>query len=214
MQEEVFSPLEVLESALAKTEIMCRDRGITLRTYRDSRLPDRVSGFAEMLQRGLCELLENAVNRSGPGGLVSIHSRADRPAGGLVNLYIRIDDSGPVISEDRMQKLFEPEAGSNGAAGGDAPKTEATAAAGKSDAPAEPDREAAAGKPHAPAEPDPETAERVEAAAETGPEAEPAAAGPGLVCAMEAAGLMGGSIYARSGRRGNRFAMTVTVRTR
>lgn len=201
LQEEVFSPLEVLESALAKTEIMCRDRGITLRTYRDSRLPDRVSGFAEMLQRGLCELLENAVNRSGPGGLVSIHSRADRPAGGLVNLYIRIDDSGPVISEDRMQKLFEPEAGSNGAAG-------------KSDAPAEPDREAAAGKPHASAEPDPETAERVEAAAETGPEEEPAAAGPGLVCAMEAAGLMGGSIYARSGRRGNRFAMTVTVRTR
>ena len=214
LQEEVFSPLEVLESALAKTEIMCRDRGITLRTYRDSRLPDRVSGFAEMLQRGLCELLENAVNRSGPGGLVSIHSRADRPAGGLVNLYIRIDDSGPVISEDRMQKLFEPEAGSNGAAGGDAPETEATAAAGKFDAPAEPDRETAAGKPHAPAEPDPETAERVEAAAETGPEAEPAAAGPGLVCAMEAAGLMGGSIYARSGRRGNRFAMTVTVRTR
>ncbi len=214
LQEEVFSPLEVLESALAKTEIMCRDRGITLRTYRDSRLPDRVSGFAEMLQRGLCELLENAVNRSGPGGLVSVHSRADRPAGGLVNLYIRIDDSGPVISEDRMQKLFEPEAGSNGAAGGDAPETEATAAAGKSDAPAEPDREAAAGKPHASAEPDPETAERVEAAAETGPEEEPAAAGPGLVCAMEAAGLMGGSIYARSGRRGNRFAMTVTVRTR
>lgn len=199
LQEEVFSPLEVLESALAKTEIMCRDRGITLRTYRDSRLPDRVSGFAEMLQRGLCELLENAVNRSGPGGLVSIHSRADRPAGGLVNLYIRIDDSGPVISEDRMQKLFEPEAGSNGPAGGDAPETEATAAAGK---------------PHASAEPDPETAERVEAAAETGPEEEPAAAGPGLVCAMEAAGLMGGSIYARSGRRGNRFAMTVTVRTR
>jgi len=214
LQEEVFSPLEVLESALAKTEIMCRDRGITLRTYRDSRLPDRVSGFAEMLQRGLCELLENAVNRSGPRGLVSVHSRADRPAGGLVNLYIRIDDSGPVISEDRMQKLFEPEAGSNGAAGGDAPETEAAAAAGKSDAPAEPDRETAAGKPHASVEPDPETAERVEAAAETGLEEEPAAAGPGLVCAMEAAGLMGGSIYARSGRRGNRFAMTVTVRTR
>ena len=107
LRENSFSPEECLRNVLIYEGIECGKKGITLRACRDSRLPEMVEGFGGILQRALCELLEQAISRTHEGGTITVHSRADRPSGGFVNIYFRIDDNGEKISEKEMQTLFE-----------------------------------------------------------------------------------------------------------
>ena len=107
LRENSFSPEECLRNVLIYEGIECGKKGITLRACRDSRLPETVEGFGGILQRALCELLEQAISRTHEGGTITVHSRADRPSGGFVNIYFRIDDNGEQISEKEMQTLFE-----------------------------------------------------------------------------------------------------------
>lgn len=107
LQEQSFSPAACLENILRYEDFACTEKEITLRLYRDSRLPDTARGFGALLVRALCELLENAIASTRRGGLISVHCRADRPSGGLVNVHFRIDDSGAGISPSRIQTIFE-----------------------------------------------------------------------------------------------------------
>ncbi|MBQ2641600.1 MAG: PAS domain-containing protein [Lachnospiraceae bacterium] len=107
LQEQSFSPVACLENILRYEDFACTEKEITLRLYRDSRLPDCARGFGALLVRALCELLENAIASTRRGGLISVHCRADRPSGGLVNVHFRIDDSGAGISPSRIQTIFE-----------------------------------------------------------------------------------------------------------
>lgn len=109
LEERPFSPAECLENVLRYEDLACTEKEITLRYYKDSRLPASVTGFGALLRRALCELLENAIAATPRGGLISVHCRADRPSEGLVNLYFRIDDNGKGITPDRMQTIFEAE---------------------------------------------------------------------------------------------------------
>ena len=107
LQEQAFSPAACLENILRYEDFACTEKEITLRLYRDSRLPESARGFGALLVRALCELLENAIASTRRGGLISVHCRADRPSGGLVNVHFRIDDSGAGISPSRIQSIFE-----------------------------------------------------------------------------------------------------------
>ena len=107
LRENSFSPEECLRNVLIYEGMECGRKGITLRACRDSRLPETVEGFGGILQRALCELLEQAISRTHEGGTITVHTRADRPSGGFVNIYFRIDDNGDRISEQEMQTLFE-----------------------------------------------------------------------------------------------------------
>ena len=107
LQEQAFSPAACLENILRYEDFACTEKEITLRLYRDSRLPESARGFGALLVRALCELLENAIASTRRGGLISVHCRADRPSGGLVNVHFRIDDSGAGISPSRIQTIFE-----------------------------------------------------------------------------------------------------------
>ena len=107
LQAKTFSPETFLQNILVYEGMACADRGISLRLFRDSRLPAEVTGFEALLQRALCEILENAIAHTPQGGVISIHCRADRPSAGLVNLYFRIDDNGSGIPSSRMQTIFE-----------------------------------------------------------------------------------------------------------
>lgn len=109
LQEREFSPEICLENVLRFEDITCTEKDITLRLYRDSRMPASVRGFRGLLRRALCELLENAINSSPRGGLICVHCRADRPSEGIVNMHFRIDDNGKGISPSRMKKIFEAE---------------------------------------------------------------------------------------------------------
>ncbi|MDO5133133.1 MAG: PAS domain-containing protein, partial [Eubacteriales bacterium] len=108
-REESFSPEKWIREILEQEEKVCREKNISLRFYCDSRLPRSVSGYADLLRRALFELLENAAARTQPGGRIAVHCRADRPSGGLVNLYFRIDDNGLPIPEKGMQAIFRPQ---------------------------------------------------------------------------------------------------------
>ena len=154
LKEKPFSPEKCLQSVLIFEGMECEKRGISLRLCHDSALPEKVTGFGSMLQRALCELVEQAVRRTRRGGSITVCCRADRPSEGLVNLHFRIDDNGTRISEGEMQTLFETKMSAG-------------------------------------------TEEPLQS---------------GLFSAREAATLMGGSIHARSGNRGSRFSLTVTVR--
>ena len=109
LREESFSPAAFLQSVINYEETACAEKNISLRLQMDSRLPSAVIGFAGLLRSALCEIIENAVNRSRPGGTISVHCRADRPSGGLVNIYFRIDDNGTDIPGSGMQAIFETE---------------------------------------------------------------------------------------------------------
>lgn len=88
-------------------DTLCSDKDITLRLYLDSRFPSSVTGYTSLLRQALCEIIENAVGRAKPGGFINVHCRADRPSGGFVNLYFRIEDNGRAIPETGMQAMFE-----------------------------------------------------------------------------------------------------------
>jgi signal transduction histidine kinase len=107
LKAEKFSPEAFLKSLVEYEETVCAEKGISLRLFEDSRLPSDVIGFAALLRRALYEIIENAISRARTGGTISIHCRADRPSGGIVNLYFTIDDNGADIPERGMQAIFD-----------------------------------------------------------------------------------------------------------
>ena len=109
LQEKPFSPETLLQNIIFYEGIACADKKVTLRLFKDSRLPSDVTGFASLLQRALCEVIENAISRARSGGNISVHCRADRPSSGLVNLHFRVDDNGIGIPETEMRNIFKAE---------------------------------------------------------------------------------------------------------
>ena len=106
LRQEPFSPEKLLRDIMIHEENSNSDKQINLRLLIDNRLPASVIGFASLLESALCEIIENAISRVGPGGIISVYCRADRPSGGLVNLYFRIDDNGTEIPAGRIQPVF------------------------------------------------------------------------------------------------------------
>ncbi len=107
LREETFSPETFLRNIMVYEDSICSDKEILLRLYLDSRFPAQVIGYASLLKQALCEIIENAISRAKAGGVINVHCRADRPSGGLVNLYFRIEDNGRSIPETGMQAMFE-----------------------------------------------------------------------------------------------------------
>ena len=107
LRREEFSPESFIRGIMISEDTVCSDKDITLRLYFDSRFPSAVTGYASLLRQALCEIIENAISRARQGGYINVHCRADRPCGGFVNLYFRIDDNGSAIPENGMQTMFE-----------------------------------------------------------------------------------------------------------
>ena len=107
LRREEFSPESFIRRIMISEDTVCSDKDITLRLYLDSRFPASVIGYASLLRKALCEIIENAISRARQGGYINVHCRADRPCGGFVNLYFRIDDNGSAIPENGMQTMFE-----------------------------------------------------------------------------------------------------------
>ena len=106
LKQETFSPEKLLRDIMIHEENANADKQINLRLLIDNRLPASVIGFASLLESALCEIIENAISRVRPGGIISVYCRTDRPSGGLVNLYFRIDDNGTEIPAGRIQPVF------------------------------------------------------------------------------------------------------------
>ena len=195
LREREFSPEECFRNVLSYGEEVCAEKEISLRPYRDSRLPLSVTGFGDLLLRALCELVKDAADHTQTGGTVSVHSRADRPSGGFVNLYFRIDCEG-VLRQDQMKPV--PESGVSAQVPGreEAYGPENLSGPGNSFGPG---IAFGAGNSFEPGN-----------AFGSGNENEPEPAG--ISAARQAAALMGGSIDTRSDSSGLHWSLAVTLR--
>jgi signal transduction histidine kinase len=79
-----------------------RDRRVTLRQEHAADLP-QVRGVTVELNQVWLNLIDNAIDAAGPGGTVTLRTRAH--ANGVL---IDVEDDGPGISPDLVWRVFEP----------------------------------------------------------------------------------------------------------
>jgi signal transduction histidine kinase len=92
----------IVDSALRESRRQLDEAGITVERDLPDGLP-RILGDAEVLRRGLQNLVDNAVKYAGTAGWLGVRARAT--AGGV---DIAIEDRGPGVPRDELAHLFEP----------------------------------------------------------------------------------------------------------
>jgi len=91
---------DVIEECRRAVELLASTRGVTLRTNGPSDVAIR--GDEELLRRLMMNLLQNAIQHSSSGGLVSVDIA---PNGSRV--YVRVADTGIGIPESDRSRIFE-----------------------------------------------------------------------------------------------------------
>jgi len=91
---------DVIEECRRGVELLASTRGVTLRTNGPSDVAIR--GDEELLRRLIMNLLQNAIQHSSSGGLVSVDIA---PNGSRV--YVRVVDTGSGIPESDRSRIFE-----------------------------------------------------------------------------------------------------------
>lgn len=115
-RDEYFDVPELVRTVVAAAELEARHAGVTMQmtSYDDDVAASHwVMGDAELLRRGLENILRNALRHSSPGQSVEITVRprhgmshgADRELNGY---DIEISDQGPGVAEAALEKIFEP----------------------------------------------------------------------------------------------------------
>ncbi|MFT4843644.1 MAG: signal transduction histidine kinase/ActR/RegA family two-component response regulator, partial [Candidatus Azotimanducaceae bacterium] len=102
IETPVVSILRDLESMMRPRAI---GKGITLNTVFGTPVPDRVMGDPTRLRQILMNLIGNAIKFTEAGG-VQIHLRVERREGSD-RLMLAIEDTGPGLSPEQSDELFE-----------------------------------------------------------------------------------------------------------
>ncbi|MBK9515794.1 MAG: response regulator [Anaeromyxobacter sp.] len=98
--EELVDPAEAVESAF----LLARSRYPAMpRLEMDLEPGPPVESVGRLLTQGLVPVVENAVQVSGPGGLVQVRIRQLN-----VGVEISIQDSGPGIAPEILPRIFDP----------------------------------------------------------------------------------------------------------
>jgi heavy metal sensor kinase len=100
LHKTTFSALDLAREVVALLGLLAEEKGQHIQIEGEANL--FVNADRMVLQRGLANIVENAI-KYGPGAsLISIHVRG---SGGYVD--ISVEDRGETISEDLRQKVFE-----------------------------------------------------------------------------------------------------------
>ena len=95
-----FSPLDLARDVVGLLGLLAEEKGQHIHIEGDTSL--RVSADPMVLQRGLANIVENAIKYSPPSSRISIQvSRS------VDSIDIAVEDSGETIPEDLRQKVFE-----------------------------------------------------------------------------------------------------------
>ena len=101
----VIAELDVRQGLADTLTVMAhalRDRRVTLREEHGTDLP-RVRGVAVELNQVWLNLIDNAVDAAGPGGTVTLRTRAHAH-----EVLVDVEDDGPGIPPDLVWRVFEP----------------------------------------------------------------------------------------------------------
>lgn len=115
-REEYFDIPELVRTVVAAAELEARHAGVTLQMTLcedDVAAAHWVMGDAELLRRGVENVLRNALRHSSPGQSVEIavrlrHGMGHGADGELGRYEIEISDRGPGVADAALEKIFEP----------------------------------------------------------------------------------------------------------
>jgi signal transduction histidine kinase len=92
--------LPIIERSLAVVQPHAQERGVTVRL--DQSASADASVDSDQLQQAMMNLLLNAVDASGPGGVVSVRMQTEDK-----HIDIAVEDSGPGLSAESQEQVFE-----------------------------------------------------------------------------------------------------------
>lgn len=93
---------EVVEKNLAYLANQIEEKGFTVQRDIAENLPE-ISADSAMLYQAFLNILINATQASDDGGNISVRVNADRNA-----VHVHIEDDGPGVSEDQLDKIWDP----------------------------------------------------------------------------------------------------------
>jgi len=101
------APNSIIEEALALVSEDAQFRRVEIRSALGAELPDVLVDPMQMRQ-ALLNVLLNAIEAMGGGGTLTIETVATGSADGPPTVTINVTDTGEGLSEDEVEKLFEP----------------------------------------------------------------------------------------------------------
>jgi signal transduction histidine kinase len=99
LHKTIFSPLDLAREVVGLLGLLAEEKGQRIEIEGDASL--QVSADRMVLQRGLANIVENAIKYSPPSTSISIQ------ISGSETVNIAVEDRGETIPEDLRQKVFE-----------------------------------------------------------------------------------------------------------
>lgn len=107
LQMQVISPSTVVDMMLQLLAHRLKSYDVTVKVEREAMLPN-IKGDPEQLKEVLVNLVENACQAMGRGGLITIFERTMAHENGRSACVLMIRDTGPGMNEQALEKAFNP----------------------------------------------------------------------------------------------------------
>ena len=114
LSSEIFSLPALIEKIKILTEAKAKEKGIILEVDADSRIPHHLKGDSLRLSQVLLNFLSNAVKFTPENGHISFELRLNPKSPSFtesadsVNIRFAVTDTGIGISEEQLERLFNP----------------------------------------------------------------------------------------------------------
>ncbi|MGC8761971.1 MAG: PAS domain-containing sensor histidine kinase, partial [Bryobacteraceae bacterium] len=106
IEKQEIDPLELLEQTMAALAAAAADKRLVLAAVVERRLPQRIRADFARLRQVLLNLVGNAVKFTAEGSVI-LWAELARDKGGVA-LSFRVRDTGPGLSPEVMERVFEP----------------------------------------------------------------------------------------------------------
>ena len=103
-----FDLRQLVEDILALMRFRATEKGLALETRIAGDVPEFVRGDAGKLSQILLNLIGNGLKFTEQGLVALTIEKGREAAGGEVTLHFEVEDTGPGISRDEQQRVFEP----------------------------------------------------------------------------------------------------------
>ena len=102
LHAEPFQPAELVQDIAQKFRLTATAREVLIRTDYSAPLP-LVIGDVGLIERVLDNLIDNAIQHTPPGGVVTLRARVGKPD----TVLLEVQDSGPGIPGEQQGRIFE-----------------------------------------------------------------------------------------------------------